>query len=118
MRVAIEATSLSLSSGGLARYTSEIAVALARCFPDGQFFLLLSVTTIAFVMFLGFGVALCLRRRRYEKFDDLPNMDNGVYHDDPRILNRWGWVCIFILNRPYTLSRSPPNHEEYQILLS
>ena len=33
MRVAIEATSLSLSSGGLARYTSELSLALARCFP-------------------------------------------------------------------------------------
>ena len=33
MRVAIEAASLSLSSGGLARYTSELSLALARCFP-------------------------------------------------------------------------------------
>src|SRR5690349_18874766 len=39
MRVAIEATSLSLSSGGLARYTTEISLALARCFPDDRFFL-------------------------------------------------------------------------------
>src|SRR4051794_23749664 len=40
MRVAIEAASLSLSSGGLARYTSELSLALARCFPDDQFFLI------------------------------------------------------------------------------
>src|SRR5271165_4889759 len=40
MRVAIEAASLSLSSGGLARYTAELGLALARCFPDDEFFLI------------------------------------------------------------------------------
>src|SRR5438874_8870395 len=40
MRVAIEAASLTLSSGGLARYTSELSLALARCFPDDQFLLI------------------------------------------------------------------------------
>jgi glycosyltransferase involved in cell wall biosynthesis len=39
MRVAIEAASLALTSGGLARYTSEISLALARCFPDDEFYL-------------------------------------------------------------------------------
>ena len=39
MRVAIEAASLSLSSGGLARYTSELALALARCFPEDEYYL-------------------------------------------------------------------------------
>ncbi|HJT90079.1 MAG TPA: glycosyltransferase family 1 protein [Bryobacteraceae bacterium] len=39
MRVVIEAASLSLSSGGLARYTSELSLALARCYPDDTFFL-------------------------------------------------------------------------------
>lgn len=39
MRVAIEAASLGLSSGGLARYTAELSLALARCFPDDEFFL-------------------------------------------------------------------------------
>jgi glycosyltransferase involved in cell wall biosynthesis len=39
MRVAIEAGTLSLSSGGLARYTTELSLALARCFPDDEFFL-------------------------------------------------------------------------------
>jgi glycosyltransferase involved in cell wall biosynthesis len=39
MRVAIEAASLSLTSGGLARYTSELSLALARCFPEDEFFL-------------------------------------------------------------------------------
>jgi glycosyltransferase involved in cell wall biosynthesis len=39
MRVAIEAASLSLSSGGLARYTSELSRALARCYPDDEFIL-------------------------------------------------------------------------------
>ena len=39
MRVAIEAASLALSSGGLARYTSELSLALARCFPEDEFFL-------------------------------------------------------------------------------
>ena len=39
MRVAIEAATLSLSSGGLARYTAELAMALARGFPDDEFFL-------------------------------------------------------------------------------
>jgi glycosyltransferase involved in cell wall biosynthesis len=40
MRVAIEAASLGLSSGGLARYTGELSLALARCFPEDEFFLL------------------------------------------------------------------------------
>src|SRR5260370_39395103 len=40
MRVAIEAASLSLSSGGLARYTSQLSIALARCFPEDEFFLI------------------------------------------------------------------------------
>jgi hypothetical protein len=35
MRAAIEAASLALSSGGLARYTAEVAFALAREFPGG-----------------------------------------------------------------------------------
>lgn len=39
MRVAIEAASLTLTSGGLARYTSELSLALARCFPDDEFYL-------------------------------------------------------------------------------
>jgi glycosyltransferase involved in cell wall biosynthesis len=40
MRVAIEAASLALSSGGLARYTAELSLALARCFPADDFFLI------------------------------------------------------------------------------
>jgi glycosyltransferase involved in cell wall biosynthesis len=40
MRVAIEAASLGLSSGGLARYTAELSLALARSFPDDEFFLI------------------------------------------------------------------------------
>lgn len=40
MRVAIEAASLALSSGGLARYTSELSLALARCFPEDEFYLI------------------------------------------------------------------------------
>jgi glycosyltransferase involved in cell wall biosynthesis len=40
MRVAIEAASLGLSSGGLARYTGELSLALARGFPDDEFFLI------------------------------------------------------------------------------
>jgi glycosyltransferase involved in cell wall biosynthesis len=39
MRVAIEAASLTLTSGGLARYTSELSLALARAFPDDHYFL-------------------------------------------------------------------------------
>jgi glycosyltransferase involved in cell wall biosynthesis len=39
MRVAIEAASLALSSGGLARYTSQLSLALARCFPADDFYL-------------------------------------------------------------------------------
>jgi glycosyltransferase involved in cell wall biosynthesis len=37
MRIAIEAASLALSTGGLARYTSELSLALARAFPDDEF---------------------------------------------------------------------------------
>ena len=40
MRVAIEAASLALTSGGLPRYTSELSLALARCFPADDFFLI------------------------------------------------------------------------------
>ena len=36
MRVAIEATSLSLSSGGLARYTSELSLALGAMISRGR----------------------------------------------------------------------------------
>ena len=39
MRVALDATPLTLSSGGLARYTSELAVALASQFPDDEYYL-------------------------------------------------------------------------------
>ena len=39
MRVVLEAAPLSLSSGGLARYTAELSLALARGFPDDEFFL-------------------------------------------------------------------------------
>ena len=40
MRVAIEAASLGLTSGGLARYTSELSLALAHEFPDDEYYLL------------------------------------------------------------------------------
>jgi hypothetical protein len=40
MRIAIEAGSLTLTSGGLARYTSELSLALARAFPADEFVLL------------------------------------------------------------------------------
>lgn len=39
MRVVLEAASLRLSSGGLARYTGELSLALARCFPQDEFIL-------------------------------------------------------------------------------
>jgi glycosyltransferase involved in cell wall biosynthesis len=39
MRVAIEAAPLGLSSGGLARYTAELSLALAREFPQDRFHL-------------------------------------------------------------------------------
>src|SRR5215831_11948545 len=39
MRVAIEAGPLILASGGLARYTTELSLALSRSFPDDEFFL-------------------------------------------------------------------------------
>jgi alpha-1,3-rhamnosyl/mannosyltransferase len=39
MRVAIDATPLALSSGGLRRYTLELSLALARDFPQDEFFL-------------------------------------------------------------------------------
>ena len=40
MRVALDATPLTLSSGGLSRYTCELSRALAQEFPDDEFFLL------------------------------------------------------------------------------
>ncbi|HWQ55585.1 MAG TPA: glycosyltransferase family 1 protein [Bryobacteraceae bacterium] len=39
MRVAIDATPLTLTSGGLVRYTRELSLALAAGFPDDQFVL-------------------------------------------------------------------------------
>ncbi len=39
MRVAIDATPLTLSSGGLRRYTLELSVALAARFPEDEYFL-------------------------------------------------------------------------------
>ena len=39
MRALLEAAPLALSSGGLARYTSELSLSLARCFPEDEFFL-------------------------------------------------------------------------------
>ena len=39
MRVLLEGAPLTLSSGGLARYTTELSLALARCFPDDEFVL-------------------------------------------------------------------------------
>jgi glycosyltransferase involved in cell wall biosynthesis len=39
MRVAIDATPLTLSSGGLRRYTEELSVALAESFPQDEYFL-------------------------------------------------------------------------------
>ena len=40
MRVALDATPLILSSGGLVRYTAELSLALARNFPEDNFILL------------------------------------------------------------------------------
>src|ERR1700682_3293989 len=40
MRVALDATPLMLSSGGLARYTAELSVALADNYPADEFVLL------------------------------------------------------------------------------
>jgi glycosyltransferase involved in cell wall biosynthesis len=40
MRVAIEAAALTLSSGGLARYTGELSLALARRYAEDEFFLI------------------------------------------------------------------------------
>lgn len=39
MRVAIEAAPLTLTSGGLRRYASELSLALARNFPEDEFYL-------------------------------------------------------------------------------
>lgn len=39
MRVAIDATPLTLTSGGLKRYTQELSVALAETFPGDEFYL-------------------------------------------------------------------------------
>lgn len=39
MRVAIEATPLAVPTGGITRYTRELALALARCFPEDEYIL-------------------------------------------------------------------------------
>lgn len=40
MRIALDATPLTISSGGLPRYTAELALALAREFPQDTYYLL------------------------------------------------------------------------------
>ncbi len=40
MRVALDATPLTISSGGIARYTSELSAALAENYPEDEFILL------------------------------------------------------------------------------
>lgn len=40
MRVALDATPLTLTSGGLARYTLQLSLALARSFPQDEYFLI------------------------------------------------------------------------------
>ena len=40
MRIALDATPLTLSSGGLQRYVSELSLALAREFPEDEYVLL------------------------------------------------------------------------------
>src|SRR5689334_10489146 len=40
MKVALDATALGMSSGGLARYTSELAFALAGQFPEDEYYLI------------------------------------------------------------------------------
>src|SRR5215468_7799057 len=42
MRVALDATPLTLSSGGLTRYTQEVARALASQFPEDEYCLISS----------------------------------------------------------------------------
>ncbi|HTQ55412.1 MAG TPA: glycosyltransferase family 1 protein [Bryobacteraceae bacterium] len=46
MRVAIDATPLTLSSGGLRRYTAELSLALARNFPEDEYFLVSDQTFV------------------------------------------------------------------------
>jgi len=40
MRIGLDATPLTLSSGGIRRYTEELALALAACFPEDEFHLI------------------------------------------------------------------------------
>ena len=40
MRIALDATPLTLSSGGLPRYVTELSTALAREFPEDTYYLL------------------------------------------------------------------------------
>lgn len=40
MRIALDATPLTISSGGLPRYVTELSIALAREFPDDTYYLL------------------------------------------------------------------------------
>ena len=40
MRIALDATPLTQTPGGVSRYTAELSTALARCFPDDEIWLL------------------------------------------------------------------------------
>ena len=59
MKIGIDATPLTVATGGIARYTRELALALARCFPDDQLWL---VSDQAFPVFEEQPISL----RRYQ----------------------------------------------------
>lgn len=87
MRVAIDATPLTLSSGGLRRYTVELSVALAENFPEDEFFL---VSDQPFRMPLTAprnlrrgGGPLCAFERRWWLWGldrELGRLDAGLFH--------------------------------------
>ena len=86
MRVAVDATPLTLSSGGLARYTSELVRALAAQFPEDDYSLVgprdRSVTVAAQT---GFGAP-------HKPSRDLSLDSHGAVPAPANILNRRWWL--------------------------
>ena len=71
MRIALDGTPLTVPSGGIRRYTEELSLALARNFPDDEFWLLSD-------------------QPFRPPADDLPNLKTG--HGPRNVLERRWWL--------------------------
>src|ERR1700716_1959622 len=77
MRVAIDATPLTLSSGGLSRYTSELVTALSAQFPEDEYVLVSPVEPLWWL----WGVQRDMKR-------DQANLFHGTNFEVPYLPTR------------------------------